>query len=116
MIVDGVPLRRIAEQSRTSVTALHRHKGHVPATLAIAKEVEKVADATTLLQQVQELLQQARRLTNAAEHAKNLSVDLNGVRSIAGVLTLLGQVSGELRSQLHLTGNLTVALRDLDDD
>jgi uncharacterized protein YerC len=45
MLVDGVPLRRIAKQSGTSVTALHRHKRHLPATLAIAKKAEQKADS-----------------------------------------------------------------------
>ena len=87
MVIDGVPLREIVERCGTSLGTLHRHKAHIPATLATAKQAEQVADASSLLSQVQTLLSQAQRLTDAAEHAKNLSVALNGVRSIAGVLT-----------------------------
>jgi hypothetical protein len=113
VIIDGVPLRRIAEQSGTSVsvTPLHRHKAHIPAALAVAREAEKAADAQTLFQQLQSLLQQAKRLTDAAEHGRNLSVALNGVRSISGVLTLLGQVSGELKTSMGNVTNIVVMLK-----
>lgn len=115
MLVEGVPLRRIAEQSGTSVTALHRHKAHVPATLATAKQAEQVADAGTLLSQVQTLLSQAKRLTDAAEHAKDLRTALTGCRAIGSTLELLGKVSGQLTSQINVTGNLSLTLKAMDD-
>jgi hypothetical protein len=45
-----------------------------------------------------------------------LDVALRGVGQIRGILALLGHLSGELRTQLHVSGNLTVALRGLDDN
>jgi hypothetical protein len=45
MLVGGVPLRNIAEQTGTSCTALHRHKGHIAAGLAIANETDATAAA-----------------------------------------------------------------------
>jgi hypothetical protein len=87
---------------------------HLAASLVKAKDIEKASDATTLLQQVQELLQQARRLTDRCEHSKDLRGALTGVRAIGSVLELLGKVSGQL--QTATTVNVVVALKGLDGD
>jgi len=58
----------------------------------------------------------AQRLTNRAEKARQLDVALRGIAQVRSCLQLLGQLSGELRTQLHVTANIAVALKNLDDD
>ena len=41
---------------------------------------------------------------------------MTGCRAIGSTLELLGKVSGQLTSQLNVTGNIAVALKGLDDD
>jgi len=91
-------LRDIARQFATSKDSLARHGEHIPKSLAMAKQAEVVASAETLLEQTHNLLARATRLADKAEHAKNLSAALQGVREIRGVLELLGKVSGELKT------------------
>jgi hypothetical protein len=117
LLVDNASSNRvIARQFRVGHDAVQRHRqNHLPVSLTKAKAVEQVADATTLLSQVTELLQQAKRLTDAAEHAKDLRTALNGCRAVATTLGLLGQVSGELKSSMSVTTNVVVALMGLND-
>jgi hypothetical protein len=114
---DAQSNRVVARQFKVGHDAIFRHRqNHLAASMVKAKEVEKAVDATTLLEQVQGLLQQAQRLTDAAEHSKNLGVALNGVRAIGSTLELLGKISGELKSSMSTTVNIAIALRDLSDD
>jgi hypothetical protein len=112
LLVDNASSNRvIARQFSVGHDAVQRHRqNHLAASLVKAREVEKAADATTLLQQVQELLQQARRLTDAAEHAKDLRTALTGCRAIGSVLELLGKVSGQLTSQINVRGNIAIPI------
>lgn len=92
-------LRAVARQYATTKDSLSRHNSHLPEHLAVAKQAAEVASADSLLDQAQGLLARATRLADRAEHAKNLSVALQGVKEIRGVLELLGKLSGELRTQ-----------------
>jgi len=99
-LLAGVPLRNIAERCSVSVTALHRHKtgGHIAQVLTQAREVEEVVRADTLLDQVHDLLEKARSLTDQAEDAGDLRTALQGIREVRGVLELLAKVTGELQT------------------
>jgi hypothetical protein len=116
-LVDNASSNRvIARQFRVGHDAVQRHRqNHLPAALTKAKAVEQVTDAGTLLQQVQELLSQAPRLTNRCEHSKDLRGALSGIRTVSGVLELLGKVSGQLTSSINVTTSVLVALTNLDD-
>jgi hypothetical protein len=97
-LVSGTSLRNIAERYGTSATALHRHKQHLSSHLAKAREAAQVVDAGTLLDQVKSLLSQAQRITEQAQQSKKLTVALQGIREVRGVLELLGKLSGELQT------------------
>ena len=97
-LVSNGSLRDIAGQFAVSRSALDRHKKHIPRALTVAKQAEEVAEATTLFQEVQGLLKRATRIADDAERARKLSVALQGVREIRGVLELLGKLSGELQT------------------
>lgn len=115
-LVDGEPYRSIAKRFAIGESAVFRHqKSHVAKSLVKARESAEAADADKLLDRVTRLLNDAQRLTNRAEKAKQLDTALRGIREVRGCLQLLGQVSGELKTSLHVTGNLTVALKGLDE-
>ncbi len=99
-LLAGVPLRNIAERCSVSVTALHRHKGggHIARVLTQAREVEEIARADTLLDQVHDLLNRASAITDQAEKAGDLRTALQGIREVRGVLELLARVTGELQN------------------
>ena len=99
-LLAGVSLRNIAERCSVSTTALHRHKngGHIARALTQAREVEEVARADTLLDQVHALLDKARSLTDQAEVAGDLRTALAGIREVRGVLELMAKVTGEIQA------------------
>jgi hypothetical protein len=61
-LVTGAPYRSVAKRFRLSESAVYRHKTeHLPAHLLKAKEVEEVAHADDLLEQVKHLQGHAPR-------------------------------------------------------
>jgi predicted DNA-binding protein YlxM (UPF0122 family) len=99
LLLEGVSLRDIAGQYSISKTALHRHKKHIPATLAKAQEAQEVARADNLLDQVAELRDKAMSILAKAEQAGDLRTALQGVREAKGCLELLARLQGELQEQ-----------------
>lgn len=95
-LVDGVPYRVIAKRYEASPAAVQRHKDHVPATLARARDAADVADADNLLGQLQELRAKALELLDKAERAGDYRTALAGVREARGCVETLLEVSGEL--------------------
>jgi hypothetical protein len=89
-------LRKIADQTGASASAIHRHQKHIFKGLVVAREAAVVAKADTLLDQVRNLLSQAERITERAETAGSLDTALRGIAQVRGVLELLGEVSGQL--------------------
>jgi hypothetical protein len=104
-LVERVPLRRIAEQCGTSVTALHRHShAHVAQSLTQAKQASEVADADSLLGRVEQLISRSQRIAERAERAKQWSPAVAALREVRCCLELLAELQGELRrSQTNQT-------------
>ncbi|MFY9743192.1 MAG: hypothetical protein WAK21_14405 [Candidatus Sulfotelmatobacter sp.] len=120
-----VPLRRIASETKTSIAALHRHKAHIPAKLATAEHASKIAEASSLLNGLEQVIEHAKRITARAERKGNYNAALAGLRTITSSLELLGRVTGELRTDggglhlhkhqhLHATASEPGALSDFD--
>ncbi|HUX68638.1 MAG TPA: hypothetical protein VMV31_14215 [Terriglobales bacterium] len=85
-LLRGSPtLRDISRRTGLSKTALLRHKvSHLPATMARAHEAAQLADAGALLEQLQQVCDDCRRLQQRAEAS-------NDVRGAIAALGLLGQ-------------------------
>jgi hypothetical protein len=115
-LVNGESYRSIAKRFAIGESAVYRHqKSHVAKSLVKAREAAEATDADKLLDRVMRLLNDAQRLTNRAERAKQLDTALRGIREVRGCLQLLGQVSGERKTKLHVSGSLAVPLKGLDD-
>lgn len=118
LLVEKVSLRDIAGRFGVSRSALSRHAGHIPGALVAAKEAGKVADAGTLLDQVQGLVVRATGILDRAEQAGEHQAALGAIREVRGCLELLGKLNGELRtsaSAIAVANAQTVPVRTLSD-
>lgn len=106
-LVAGEILRKITENFSVKMTALHRHKQHIPAGLVKAQEAREVAKADTLLEQVAGLRDKALSILAAAEQAGELKTALQGIKEARGCLELLAKLQGELAQDC--TVNVLVA-------
>lgn len=78
--------------------------GHLPVTLARAQHAVDVAQADSLLDQLQGLLSKSKSILQTAEQAGDLRTALMGIREARGCLELLAELEGELdrRPQVNL--------------
>jgi len=105
-LVTGAPYRSVAKRFGLSDSAVYRHKiEHLPAHLLKAKEVEEVAQADDLLEQVRSLQAHALDILERAEKTGDLRTALAAISQARGNLELLGKLAGELdeRPQVNLT-------------
>jgi hypothetical protein len=107
-LVTGAPYRSVAKRFELSESAVYRHKTeHMPAHLLKAREVEEVARADDLLEQVRNLQTHALDILNRAEKAGDLRTALAAISQARGNLELLGKLAGELQQEgtvnLHLS-------------
>jgi hypothetical protein len=98
-LVHHTPFRKIGTQFGVGYSAVVRHQKHVLAKLAKAREGIELAEATTLFAKVDQVLQDARRITERAEKKGDLQTALQGLRTITGSLGLLGRITGEIQQQ-----------------
>jgi len=96
-VIAGESYRHIAAQFHVSPTALGRHvRGHLVATLAAAREAERVAHGDDLLDQVGDLQRQAQAVKDKAEEAGDLKTALVGIRELVRIVELLAKLRGTL--------------------
>jgi hypothetical protein len=96
-LVTGAPYRSVAKRFGLSESAVYRHKGeHLPAHLLKAREVEEVAQADDLLEQVRNLQAHALDILERAEKTGDLRTALAAISQARGNLELLGKLAGEL--------------------
>jgi hypothetical protein len=96
-LVSGTPYRSVAKRFEVSESAVYRHKvDHLPAHLLKAREVEEVAQADDLLDQVRDLQTRALDILERAEKVGDLRIALAAISQARGNLELLGKLAGEL--------------------
>jgi hypothetical protein len=96
-LVSGTPYRSVAKRFRLSESAVYRHKSeHLPAHLLKARQVEEVAQADDLLEQVRHLQAHTLDILERAEKAGDLRIALAAISQARGNLELLGKLAGEL--------------------
>jgi hypothetical protein len=99
-LLKGDSFRVIAGQFSLSSSSLQRHKGeHLNGTLAKAKEVQEVAHADNLLDQVRDLQKKALSILSKAEAAKDYRAATGAIREARGCLELLAKLLGELNEE-----------------
>jgi hypothetical protein len=96
-LVTGTPYRSVAKRFNLSESSVYRHKTeHLLAHLLKAREVEEVARADDLLEQVRRLQGRALDILERAEKAGDLRTALAAISQARGNLELLGKLAGEL--------------------
>jgi hypothetical protein len=96
-LVSGAPYRSVAKRFELSESAVYRHKAeHLPAHLLKARDVEEVAQADDLLEQMRHLQAHALDILERAEKAGDLRTALVAISQARGNLELLGKLAGEL--------------------
>jgi hypothetical protein len=96
-LVTGAPYRSVAKRFDLSESAVYRHKTeHLPAHLLKAREVEELARADGLLEQVMQLQGHALDILERAEKTRDLRTALAAISQARGNLELLGKLAGEL--------------------
>ncbi|MBF0154393.1 MAG: hypothetical protein HQL64_11695 [Magnetococcales bacterium] len=97
-LVAGEPFRALERQFGVSRDALRRHKAdHIPAVVAQAQQAAVVAQGDTLLDQLGQLQESARRLGEKAEKEKKFGVALMAVRELVRIVELMAKLKGELQ-------------------
>ena len=96
-LVTGAPYRSVAKRFGLSESAVNRHKtDHLLAHLLKARQVEEVAQADDLLEQVRHLQAHALDILERAEKTGDLRTALAAISQARGNLELLGKLAGEL--------------------
>jgi transposase-like protein len=107
-LVSGASYRSVAKRFGLSESAVFRHKKeHLPAQLLKAREVEEVAQADDLLDQVRHLQAHALGILDRAEKAGDLRTALGAISQARGNLELLGKLAGELDERLVVNLNVS---------
>jgi hypothetical protein len=107
-LVTGAPYRSVAKRFGLSDSAVYRHKTeHLSAHLLKARELEEVAQADDLLEQVRHLQAHALDILERAEKTGDLRTALAAISQARGNLELLGKLAGELDERPVV--NLTVS-------
>ena len=105
-LVSGASLRNIAKRFDTSAPALFRLKqDHMPASLALAKEAEDVAQADGLLGQLVDLQDKAMSILGKAEEAGDMRTALMALKEARATMELVGKVTGELVHKQEINVN-----------
>jgi hypothetical protein len=98
-LVKHMPFRKIGEQFNVGFQAVRRHQAHVLRKLSKAREGIEMAEASTLLARIDQVLRDAQRITAKAEKDGDLPTALQGLRTITNSLSLLGRITGEIAQQ-----------------
>ena len=107
-LVTGAPYRSVAKRFGLSESAVYRHKtDHLPAHLLMARQVEEVAQADDLLEQVRHLQGHALDILERAEKSGDLRTALAAISQARGNLELLAKLLGELDERPMLNLNIS---------
>ena len=96
-LVAGASYRDVAGQFLLSKSAVERHKTeHLPAVMVKSEEARAIAHADHLLEEANRLYAVATTVMEAAQRSKAYELVLEAVGTSGRVLSLLGELHGEL--------------------
>lgn len=97
LLLEGRSERSIAEQFGVSAAAIHRHKDHLPGTLAKAHEAHETVSAGTLLDRLRDLNVETRAILAETRKKKEHDLSLKALARLEKQLELEGKLLGELK-------------------
>lgn len=96
-ILNGRVYREITGEYGMSRSAISRHKlEHMPKAVQAAEQKEWVDSGTNIIQEIEELRQQAQIIKDKAEEAQDYRTALAGIREMLRIVELLAKLRGEL--------------------
>ncbi len=98
-LIEGQPLRSVAEQYGMHYSSLSRHKSHISQQIGkvkALKEFNGLQQGQTVLQQIESLQAKALDLLTQAENAGDIKTAIQAVRESRGCIELLAKASGQL--------------------
>lgn len=104
-LLSGSSNRTIATQYGVSISAVQRHRKHIPATLAKAQEAQEITRSDDLLEQTRDLLNLAQSITDEARKAGDLRTAVSGIGQIKNILELLMKVNLEMARMAEAKGS-----------
>lgn len=97
LLLEGTPLRTIADHHGVSKTALIRHRDeHLPDRLLRARDAEEIANADGLLARLRELTGEAQRIGGKAEAEGDFRAALAAVRELVRIVELQAKLTEQL--------------------
>jgi hypothetical protein len=103
-LVNGEPLRRIAENFGMSTSALVRHKGaHLSEAIMKAKEVQDMMQGDRLVVQMQSLNARTLKILKDAEEKQDGNLALKAISEVRKNMELAAKLEGELGRQRTIT-------------
>ena len=107
-LLGGEALRSIAEHFSLSVGSVYRHKSHVSDLLKKSRDAAELFRADNLVDQLKQLVDDARRVQKKAEAVDDYRTALAGVRELTRLVELAALLSGELRESETKILNVTL--------
>ncbi|HWQ65362.1 MAG TPA: hypothetical protein VN372_00670 [Methanospirillum sp.] len=106
-IVSGQSNRTMATQYGVSISAVQRHRAHIPAALAESKHAEEVTDADNLISDLQYLRGEAIAFLNKAKAADDLRAAAPLIGAALKTIETLAEVRGEIdrKTEINITLN-----------
>jgi hypothetical protein len=95
-VAGGEILTLVAQRFGISRSGLKRHRKHIPASLVVAPQAKDVARASTVLEHVQGLLDEAKRFKILAEEKGDIRTAMLALREVVRIVELLAKLTGEL--------------------
>ena len=98
-LLAGEPFRKLAARFDTSTGALQRHKGeHLSTALLKTDRAEQAARGDDLLNKIEALEGDARRIAAKAEKRNDLRTAIVAIRELTRIVELLAKLRGELQN------------------
>ena len=95
-ITSGVSNRTIATQYGVSISAVQRHRSHIPKALAEAKQAEDITRSDDLLEQLERALKIAWTVVNSCLADGDNRTVLQGVKEIRESIKFLCEIAAEI--------------------
>lgn len=95
-ILQHVTLRDVAKKYGLSLSAVARHKSHIPAQLAVSNEAQKVGRVDNVMQRVQELDARADEIYRQASTANDPELALKALKELRSITELFSKITGEI--------------------
>jgi len=105
-IVAGTPYRRIAAQYRLAEASIRRHKAHIAAHIANARQAKARRHATDYWAVVERVIEKLERTLESSDVAKDIS---SVSRELIGAVRMALEAKGELRSGSQVQVNVAIA-------